>query len=227
MQAAPNAAHDPRKYPPIVTGLIGGGLALVLFVAKAYFWAHWMRGRSANLPTLIDGLQLIQLRQKMLPREFFDVTLILSLTFLAMAAWEKLADRWYRALYALWLAATVVGTLAICAGAPMLTEELTVVVGEAILWRLELWYALALGALVLLILVFALHRRRQYFVLATLPRAAWAAFWRWLTAFAALLLVWCASQYHPMFAGDLYTNWKVAVTYLVVLFPIVGCPTSS
>ena len=105
MARTPGAAAAKNR-PPLLTGLVGAGLAFTLFVTRAYYTAHLMRGRSGDIPNPLYGMPWLDVGGRRLMREFPDVLMILLLTFLGMAAWEKLRTPGYQQRLKLWFVAT-------------------------------------------------------------------------------------------------------------------------
>jgi protein-S-isoprenylcysteine O-methyltransferase Ste14 len=223
MARTPGAAAKNNR-PPLVTGLVGASLAFTLFVTRAYYTAHLMKGRSGDMPNPLYGIPWLDVGGPRLMREFPDVLMILLLTFLGMAAWEKLRTPGYQRLLKLWFVGTAGLAVALCFDLPLFLAAPSISMGSWLLWRTQILYAASFVVLVLLIGAFALHHRRAWFDFRTFPRAAKAAFWRWFAGYLVLLLVVWLSLYHPLFNVDLYRHWQTLVRFLMVLHVLVGLP---
>ena len=213
-----------KTHPPYVTGLLGAGLAFVLFVSRAYYTTHLMGGRSGDMPNPLRAIPWLDAGPRRLFREFPDVMAILLLTFLGMAAWEKLRTTGYRRLIKLWFIGTAGLAVALCLEVPLFLATPGVSMGSWLLWRTEVLYAASFVVLMLTIGAYAVQHRRAWFDFTTLRPAAKAAFWRWLAGYLVLLAIAWLSLYHPLFKGDLYRHWQLVIRFLMVLHLLVGLP---
>jgi hypothetical protein len=203
-------------------GVLGAIFILSLFAGYTVYAIYELPGAGPPVAELFSFLPE-RFRFHDVNRNFFDLLLMVGALFVFMASWEVLGPAAKRGRAALALVAAC-GVVAVWLCPPFVQA-----VGEAAFTSIELTL---IGIVAALLVVAALARRRVQRSEPRPTRAAWplalrAGLVRWLSLHLLLTTAWLVYVTTPYYVSSEeppFTNWRIAVTLLWILFGLFGLP---